>query len=121
MIVAAVNAVAAVDDGILDAPTFDPASASVEFQLDMADLAEIVFLPRLLSHLQRVAPQASVRSESLSRYPKSCCIGRSPVVLSIWLSDIFPNSPHRCTSNNGFTSTRSPASCAAAIRWKMGG
>ncbi len=49
-----------VQDGILAPPVFDPATARTEFRLAMADVAEIVFMPRLLRHLQQHAPHASV-------------------------------------------------------------
>lgn len=47
--------------GILANPDFDPATTTTEFRLAMADVAEIVFLPRLIPHLARHAPHASVR------------------------------------------------------------
>lgn len=54
-----------VEDGILQQPTFDPGSARTEFKLAMTDVAEVVFLPRLLSHLGQHAPQVQVRCFSL--------------------------------------------------------
>ena len=56
-----------VQSGILQMPVFDPSSATVEFRLSLADVAEVVFLPRLTSHLQQYAPSCSVRSESIPR------------------------------------------------------
>ncbi|WP_291117884.1 LysR family transcriptional regulator [Hydrogenophaga sp.] len=47
--------------GILADPQFDPATTQTEFRLVMADVAEIVFLPRLIRHLAVHAPHASVR------------------------------------------------------------
>lgn len=52
---------------VLAQPVFDPATARVDFRLAMADVAEIVFLPRLLAHLGVVAPGVAVSSESLAR------------------------------------------------------
>jgi DNA-binding transcriptional LysR family regulator len=49
-----------VQDGILEQPVFDPATARTEFKLAMADVAEIVFMPRLLRHLAEHAPHARV-------------------------------------------------------------
>lgn len=49
-----------VQDGIIAPPVFDPATAHTEFRLAMADVAEIVFMPRLLDHLQKHAPHARV-------------------------------------------------------------
>ena len=66
MIATAQEVLARVADGVLQQPGFDPATARTEFRLAMADVAEIVFLPRLLKHLQKVAPHASVSCVSLS-------------------------------------------------------
>lgn len=52
---------------VLTPPPFEPATACTEFKLVMADVAEIVFLPRLLHHLGRVAPGVRVHSETLPR------------------------------------------------------
>jgi DNA-binding transcriptional LysR family regulator len=65
MIDAAAHALTAVDEGVLAAPAFEPASTRTQFRLAMSDLAEIVFLPRLLHHLQQVAPLACVSCDSL--------------------------------------------------------
>lgn len=66
MIEAALSALTAVDEGVLAPAAFEPATAQTEFRFAMSDLAEIVFLPKLLHHLQRVAPESSVSSEALS-------------------------------------------------------
>jgi DNA-binding transcriptional LysR family regulator len=55
-----------VQDGIISPPVFDPALANTEFRLAMADVAEIVFMPRLLSHLQKHAPNARVKCGPLA-------------------------------------------------------
>ena len=65
LIDAATTALATIEDGILAQPEFDPTSAHAEFSFAMPDLAEMVFLPRLLNHLQRVAPNVNVHSQSL--------------------------------------------------------
>lgn len=52
---------------VLVQPPFEPASSTCEFRLVMADVAEIVFLPRLLQHLGQVAPGVTVHSEMLPR------------------------------------------------------
>lgn len=49
-----------VQQSILAPPVFDPATSHTEFRLAMADVAEIVFMPRLLRHLQTHAPFARV-------------------------------------------------------------
>lgn len=62
MVATAQAVLAQVEDGILGTPEFRPMDSRTEFHLAMADVAEVVILPRLLRHLQRVAPQATVRS-----------------------------------------------------------
>lgn len=56
-----------VQTGILEQPVFDPMTSNAKFRLSLADLAEVVFLPRLLKHLQRHAPLATVQSVSMTR------------------------------------------------------
>ncbi|UUX94469.1 LysR family transcriptional regulator [Aquabacterium sp. J223] len=58
---------AQVQADILEQPVFEPGTARAEFRLAMADVAEIVFLPRLLAHLQTAAPGVTLRSESWAR------------------------------------------------------
>lgn len=65
MIDAATAALATIEDGILSQPGFDPTSAHGEFSFAMTDMAEIVFLPRLLNQLQRIAPHINIHSQSL--------------------------------------------------------
>ncbi len=65
MIDTAAAALATIEDGFLAQPDFDPGSARGEFSFAMTDLAEIVFLPRLLNHLQKIAPNVNVHSQSL--------------------------------------------------------
>ncbi len=60
MIETARTVLSQVQDGIIAPPLFDPATARTEFRLAMADVAEIVFMPRLLHHLQQHAPHARV-------------------------------------------------------------
>jgi DNA-binding transcriptional LysR family regulator len=55
-----------VDDVILEQPVFDPATARTEFKLAMADVAEIVFMPRLLRHFEKQAPHVRVTCGSWS-------------------------------------------------------
>ena len=45
---------------------FAPQAAQRHFRLCMTDISEIVLLPRLVNHLQRVAPAVSVEAEKLS-------------------------------------------------------
>ena len=67
MVETARQVLAQVQEGILDAPVFEPASAQGTLRLAMADVAEIVFVPRLLRHLQQVAPHLDVRTQALPR------------------------------------------------------
>ena len=48
---------AQVSEGVLGQPEFKPAESRTEFRLAMADVAEVVILPRLLQHMQKLAPQ----------------------------------------------------------------
>lgn len=66
MMEAAVNILEVVQSGALEAPQFAPATARTEFRLAMSDLAEVVFLPRLLAHLQKVAPHTRVQCDALA-------------------------------------------------------
>lgn len=52
--------------GILEQPVFDPATARTEFKLAMADVAEIVFMPRLLRHFEEHAPLVRVSCGSVA-------------------------------------------------------
>ena len=59
------NVLAQVENHVLEQPVFDPRTARAEFRLSMADVAEIVFMPQLLQHLERAAPLASIQSHSI--------------------------------------------------------
>jgi DNA-binding transcriptional LysR family regulator len=50
---------------IVAAPVFDPATTQQPVVLALSDVGEVVFLPRLLQELRRVAPRATLRSVSL--------------------------------------------------------
>lgn len=45
---------------------FDPGKAERRFTLGMNDISEIVFLPKLMNHLKKVAPGIKIRTEQLS-------------------------------------------------------
>jgi DNA-binding transcriptional LysR family regulator len=49
-----------------EAEGFAPQTAARDFRICMTDISEIVLLPRLLGHLQRVAPGLSVEAEKIS-------------------------------------------------------
>ena len=61
MVAVAQRVLADVSEGVLATPGFDPKIASTEFRLAMADVAETVFLPRLLARLADIAPGISLR------------------------------------------------------------
>ena len=52
---------------VLRQPSFDPATTDRTFTFNMADVGELVFLPRLRAHLQTVAPGANIRTVSTPR------------------------------------------------------
>lgn len=67
MVDVAQSILASVQTHILEQPVFNPLEAKVEYRLAMADVAEIVFLPRLLAHLSQVAPHVRLRSDPWAR------------------------------------------------------
>jgi DNA-binding transcriptional LysR family regulator len=50
---------------IVAAPVFDPANSQQPIVLALSDVGEVVFLPRVLQELRRVAPRVTLRSVSL--------------------------------------------------------
>jgi DNA-binding transcriptional LysR family regulator len=50
---------------IVAAPVFDPTTSQQPVVLALSDVGEVVFLPRVLRELRRVAPRISLRSVSL--------------------------------------------------------
>ncbi len=69
MISAAQEIMSRVASGVLAKPEFNPATARTVFRIAIADATEIVFLPKLLPHLQRVAPHASVITATFEPEP----------------------------------------------------
>lgn len=65
MIAVAQAVLAQVSEGVLEQPLFDPLTSQTEFRLAMADVAEIVYLPRLLQHFSVHAPLVRVTSSYL--------------------------------------------------------
>lgn len=47
---------------ILSPSAFDPARESATFNLTMSDIGELEFLPKLVAHLQREAPQTKIKT-----------------------------------------------------------
>lgn len=50
---------------IIATPVFDPANLTGPIAIAMSDVGEIVFLPKLLKNLRRLAPQACINAVSL--------------------------------------------------------
>ncbi len=53
------------ENEVFSPDTFDPETTDRSFTLCMSDIGEIVFLPKLVEHLDRLAPNASIRTVSL--------------------------------------------------------
>lgn len=53
-----------IKNDVLRQPSFDPATTERTFTFNMADVGELVFLPRLYAHLRAVAPGANIRTVS---------------------------------------------------------
>jgi len=54
-----------VADDVLSEASFDPATTATTFTFALSDVGEMVFLPKILERLQRLAPHAAIRSVSL--------------------------------------------------------
>jgi len=53
-----------IKNDVLRQPSFDPATTDRTITFNMADVGELVFLPRLHAHLRAVAPGANIRTVS---------------------------------------------------------
>ena len=53
-----------IKNDVLRQPSFDPATTDRTFTFNMADVGELVFLPRLHAHLRAAAPGANIRTVS---------------------------------------------------------
>lgn len=69
---------------------FDPASSDRTFRLLLSDVGEIVILPRLIRHLEKVAPMMSVRSVQLPRDRHRDALEAGDVDLAI-VRDVRPD------------------------------
>jgi len=63
---AAARTLGEIDDTVLNRSTFDAASSQREFAVTMADVGELHFLPRLMAHLERNAPNSKLKCESFA-------------------------------------------------------
>jgi DNA-binding transcriptional LysR family regulator len=59
------DVLASVGANIVASPSFDPAARNAEIVLALSDVGEVVFLPKLLPELRRLAPRTDIRSVSL--------------------------------------------------------
>jgi DNA-binding transcriptional LysR family regulator len=53
-----------IKNDVLRQPSFDPAKTERTFTFNMADVGELVFLPRIYAHFRAVAPGANIRTVS---------------------------------------------------------
>ena len=83
MIDTATAALATIEDGISVQSEFDPLTAQGEFSFAMTDLAEVVFLPRLLKHLQAHAPNINVHSQWLPEEQVQQALSNGKVDLAV--------------------------------------
>lgn len=69
------------------APVFDPAHSTERFRIAASDTLDPLFLPSLVCHLQRLAPQVQLEVHSLSaqaRYAQDLADGTLDVVVGNW-------------------------------------
>lgn len=59
------DVLARVADNVLSEASFEPSTTQATFTFALSDVGEMVFLPKILEILQRLAPRATVRSVSL--------------------------------------------------------
>lgn len=58
-------ALAMIDKSLAPEPTFDPLTSTQTFHIATTDYVELVLLPRLIRHLQAVAPQVKIEIHAL--------------------------------------------------------
>ncbi len=63
MLAPALDVLDTVHQKILCQPAFDPATTETEFRIAMADVAEFIYLPRLLKHFSTQAPHAVITTD----------------------------------------------------------
>jgi DNA-binding transcriptional LysR family regulator len=85
-----------VQNEILPMPEFDPAASSRTFVVCMSDIGEMVFLPRLLEHLDAHAPHVSIKTVALSTPELEAALGSGEVDLAVgYLSGLEGATLHR--------------------------
>lgn len=66
VVAAAREALALVDAAIYTPAEFNPQTAQREFLLTLSDIGEMVFLPKLLAHVSRLAPNCNFKSRAFT-------------------------------------------------------
>lgn len=66
VVATAQEALALIDNAVLNATAFDPQTAHREFVVTLSDIGEAVFLPKLMAQLSRLAPHCNLRSRALT-------------------------------------------------------
>lgn len=68
---------------VLDAGAFDPATSTREFKFCMADIGEMYFMPRILRHVESIAPLMTFRVLSLTPDRLEGALARGEVDLAM--------------------------------------
>jgi DNA-binding transcriptional LysR family regulator len=63
---AAVKALSDIDQSVLHRMAFDPKTTRRDFVVTLADVGELHFIPRLMAHLEREAPECNLRCETFA-------------------------------------------------------
>lgn len=66
IVAAAREALSLIDDAVLNPVNFDPLTATRDFVVTMSDIGEMVFLPKLMARLSRLAPHCNLQSKAIS-------------------------------------------------------
>ena len=77
-------------DGLLADDRFDPPSTTRPFTFALSDVGEMVFLPRLLERLRGHAPNASIRSVSVSPEETAEGLESGQIDPSFVVTHVFP-------------------------------
>lgn len=81
--------VEAIKTEILPASEFDPGSARKQFSIVTPDIAEVHFLPQILSRLAQLAPGCSLRTLSMARHTAADALASGAAELAIgYLPDL---------------------------------
>jgi DNA-binding transcriptional LysR family regulator len=87
-----------VQNEILPKPEFDPAESARTFVVCMSDIGEMVFLPRLLKHLDAHAPHVSIKTVALTTPELEAALASGEVDLAVgYFSGLQGATLHRKT------------------------